>query len=151
MAISLEELTAAALEGSVGPVTLAVGASAIAVALAAGSTRPLRRIAATTVIAAERTGSLNLGGWFAAVKGRWLGLVEEARTEYESGRRDPRDVAASPLVVASAASVVAEPAGNLIVSASTEPSSIPEMHVAGRGRDQRGRFIRRATNGVRPE
>ena len=51
MAISLEELTAAALEGSVGPLTLAVGAGALAVALAAGSTRPLRRIASTSVLA----------------------------------------------------------------------------------------------------
>ena len=33
MAIAFEELTAVALEGSVGPLTLAVGAGALAVAL----------------------------------------------------------------------------------------------------------------------
>ena len=62
MAISLEELTAVALEGSVGPLTLAVGAGALAVALAAGSARPLRRMASTSVVAAGRTGRLKPTG-----------------------------------------------------------------------------------------
>jgi hypothetical protein len=96
MAISLEELAAVALEGTVGPVTLAVRAIALAVALATGARRPLRRIAAMSVFAANRTRQSNVRGWVGAF-------------------------------------------------------DAPDADEEHRVRDQRGRFVRRATpNGSRP-
>jgi hypothetical protein len=151
MAISLEELTAAALEGSVGPVTLAVGASALAVALAAGSTRPLRRIAATSVLAAERAGQFSLSGWFEAARRRWTSLVEEARAEYEASRLPAGSAAASPIVVATATGVAPEAGNVIVVPGSLDVPESFDLQAASRTRDQRGRFVRRATNGAQPE
>ena len=151
MAISLEELTAAALEGSVGPVSLAVGASAIAVALAAGSMRPLRRIAATSVLAAERAGQFSLTGWLGTAKRRWFDLVDEARAEYEAGRLPSEGLAASPIVVTTAARVVPETGTVIVVPALREAPASFDFEAANRTRDQRGRFVRRATNGAEPE
>ena len=172
MAIPLEELTAVALEGSVGPVTLAVGASALAVALAAGSTRPLRRMVATSVVAAERSGQIGVRDWLDAVKHGWLGLVEEARAEYEAGRRATTPVAsapiASPPIVATTSGFV-PPAGTTMARAasaqvsavvesampidereSADAAGTPDDPLVVRTRDRRGRFIRRATNGLQP-
>ena len=162
MAISLEELTAAALEGSVGPLTLAVGAGALAVALAAGSTRPLRRIASTSVLAVGRTGQLNPVGWVGAAKRHWSSLVDEARAEYEASHA-PRPIIVSPtgatptdppptVLVASSTGAVSE-AGSVVVVPESEniSASLDRPAEANRIRDQRGRFIRRATNGVQPE
>jgi hypothetical protein len=144
MALSLEELTAAALEGAVGPVTLAVGASALALALAAGTTRPLRRIAASSAVAVERAGQLSLTGWLGTVKRGWRDLVAEARAEYEADR-PAANSGASPIVVASASTVVPGEGTVVVVP------SIRESETASRTRDRRGRFVRRATNGAQPE
>jgi len=152
MAISLEELTAVALEGSVGPLTLAVGAGALAVALAAGSTRPLRRMASTSVVAAGRNGQLNPITWLDAARRHWTSLVDEARTEYQASRAPMPMDRASSIVVATATGVVPE-AGSVIIMPETAhvptPLVLPEDGT--RIRDPRGRFIRRATNGVQPE
>ncbi|MFN8635848.1 MAG: hypothetical protein U0893_18520 [Chloroflexota bacterium] len=163
MAISLEELAAATLEGSVGPWTLAVGATALAVALAAGSTRPLRRVAATTSVAAvqqaaaKRVGTLNPTSWLGAARRSWLRLVDEARTEYEAGRQGSTAVT-SAIVVASASGVAQEPGTVMIVTAESDavPSDVlvtdadADEHAESPTRDRRGRFVRRATNGTRP-
>lgn len=145
MAISLEELTAIALEGSVGPLTLAVGAGALAVALAAGSTRPLRRMASTSMAAVGQNAQLNPKGWIEAARRRWASLVEEARAEYEAGR------APASIVVASATGAVPERGGIIVVpGAEGVPASLALTDDIRRTRDQRGRFVRRATNGVQP-
>ena len=152
MAISLDELAAVALEGSVGPLTLAVGAGALAVALAAGSTRPLRRIASTSVVAAGRNGQLNLIGWIDVARRRWFSLVEEARAEYESSRASVSTDRASSIVVATATGAVPEAGSVIVVPGADElPPVLALPEGTGRTRDQRGRFIRRATNGVQPE
>ena len=152
MAIAFEELTAVALEGSVGPLTLAVGAGALAVALAAGSTRPLRRMASTSVVAAGRNAQLNPRGWIDAARRNWSSLVEEARAEYEAGRAPASVVSAPPVVVATATGAVPE-AGSVIVVPGAEgvPASLALPDETNRTRDQRGRFVRRATNGRQPE
>lgn len=163
MAISLEELAAATLEGSVGPWTLAVGATALAVALAAGSTKPLRRVATTgSVVAMQRAAvtratSVKPGNWLDAVRQGWLRLVDEARTEYEAGRQGGQAVT-SAVVVASATGAVREPATMVIVAAPDAAAADvavvgdagADEHAENPTRDQRGRFVRRATNGTRP-
>src|SRR4051812_12197769 len=149
MAISLEELVAVALEGTVGPVTLAVGASALAVALAAGSTRPLRRIAATSVFAANRTRQRSVRDWVVAARHRWSSLVDEARAEYEASGHPAQHPAASSIMVATAAGVVPE-TGSVVVPGLQDGFEAVELQEAHRTRDQRGRFVRRATNGSRP-
>jgi hypothetical protein len=151
MAISVEELAAVAFEGSVGPLTLAVGAGALAVALAAGSTRPLRRMASTSVVAAGRNAHLDPRGWVDAARRHWSSLVEEARAEYEAGRAPAAIVTAPSVVVATATGAVPE-AGRVIVPGADNGSGtlvLPED--ASRTRDRRGRFVRRATNGRQPE
>ncbi len=116
MPISLEELTADAPEGSVGPLTL--------------------------VVAAGRTGQRSPVGWIDAAGRRRSVLVEEARAEDEAGRAP-----------ASAATGAVPEAGSVIVVPGAEHVSgspaLPEER--GRTGDRRGRFVRRATNGVRPE
>jgi hypothetical protein len=166
MAISLEELAAGALDGSVGPLTLAVGASALAVVLAAGSARPLRRMAATSALAAGRAGragqvrqvrQVSLTGWLGATRRRWRGMVDEARAEYEAGRRrGPAggETAVPPLVVASASGAVSEPGQVVVPSPGDAPGEAPGRagrSAGSRTRDQRGRFVRQATNGTQPQ
>jgi len=152
MATSFEELTAVALEGSVGPLTLAVGAGALAVALAAGSTRPLRRMASTSVVAAGRNAQLNPKGWIEAARRHWSSLVEEARAEYEAGRLPATAIVTPSIVVATETGAVPA-AGSVIVvpGAAGVPASLAPTEEASRTRDQRGRFVRRATNGRQPE
>jgi hypothetical protein len=161
MAISLEELAVGALEGSVGPWSLAVGASALAVALAAGSMRPLQRIAATSVVAADRAGRFSLKRWIGAARRGWAELVDEARAEYEAGRRPGVDRETKTVVVASASGFVSE-TDRIVVPATVveggqtvgvQPLEVPprDQDAASRTRDQRGRFVRRRTNGARPE
>ena len=152
MAISLEELTAVALEGSVGPLTLAVGAGALAVALAASSTRPLRRMASTSMVAVGQNAQLNPKGWIEAARRRWTSLVEEARAEYEAGRAPAPTVTAPSVVVATTTGAVPK-AGSVIVVPGAEgvPASLALTDDIRRTRDQRGRFVRRATNGVQPQ
>ena len=160
MAISIEELAAGALEGSVGPWTLAVGASALAVALAAGSSRPIQRIAATSVLSAERLGQVSLIGWLGAARLGWTSVVHEARAEYEASRQ-PSARPESAVVVASVSGVVPERGRIVVPGASANDAPVAtaqhlvalpfDEHATGRTRDQRGRFVRRATNGVRPE
>jgi hypothetical protein len=178
MAISLEELALGALEGSAGPWTLAVGAGALAVALAAGSARPVRRMAATGAFVAQRRGQLNLAGWLGTARQRWLALVAEARAEYEAGRQQPAGDAAPPtrtpddqadtdstpdtsgrvFVIEPApaapeplASAPAGPEPVVLTPPTTAPTSDDTPPPARR--DQRGRFVRRAanTNGTRSE
>ena len=175
MAISLEELALGALEGSAGPWTLAVGAGALAVALAAGSTRPVRRMAATGAFVAQRRGQLNLAGWLGSARRGWLALVAEARAEYEAGRQQAADTAPAarrpadqpevmPTPVAAASVTVAEPAAAAPVveppvapvaeppatleRTATPPALAPVSDDSSPAakRDQRGRFVRRAAN-----
>jgi hypothetical protein len=166
-----------ALEGSAGPCTLVVGAGALAVALAAGSARPVRRMAATGAFVAQRTGQLNLTGWIGNVRQSWLDLVAEARAEYDASRSlgvsvavvsapielqaadraapaatvDAPPVATVPGVVDAPVAVDAPPADLSVQS--TEPAA--EVQPATSKRDQRGRFVRRASgptsNGTRSE
>ena len=150
MAISLDELAAVALDGTVGPITLAVGASALAVALAAGTARPLGRIAATSVLAVERIGQLRPLGVVGAVRRGWTSLVAEARAEYEASRR-PRDAVVAPPVVLAAADRADRTSDSMVVSESPHGSPADEGHAAGRVRDGRGRFVRRSKNGAQPE
>jgi hypothetical protein len=174
MAISLEELALGALEGSAGPLTLAVGAGALAVALAAGSARPLRRMAASGAVTVQRTGQLNvmsgIGGWIGGVRRSWRDLVAEARAEYEAGRRKApaRPGAEPPLVLkpedraepsASGRRVfVVEPPASQ-KRASPEAAPPPDAGTPsppGAARDRRGRFVRRRpsaieNNGTRAE
>jgi hypothetical protein len=161
MAISIEELAAGALDASVGPWTLAVGASALAVALAAGSARPIQRIAATSVVSVERLGQASLTGWLGAARRGWTSLVDEARAEYEAGRQPSVRPEASAMVVASASGVVPE-RGRIVVpeASANDAPAVSAKHIvtpphdesaASRKRDRRGRFVRRATNGARPE
>ena len=157
MAIALEELALGALEASAGPWTLAVGAGALAVALAAGSVRPFRRMATTGAFAAQRTGQLSLRGWIGSVRQNWLDLVDEARTEYDAARQS--DVAAAPIVLQAVdrAEPVAAPVtvADAPVTRATAPPPMPAVdNGASTGkRDQRGRFVRRAvtTNGTQSE
>ena len=151
MAISLDELATVAFEGSVGPLTLAVGAGALAIALAAGSTRPLRRIAATSVLAAGRTRQLRPLGWFGAACRGWTSLVDEARAEYQASRAPTFGGVAAPVVVANAAGAVPETGSVIVVPGSADAAVALEHPDTNRIRDQRGRFVRRATNGVQPE
>lgn len=151
MAISLDELAAVALEGSFGPLTLAVGAGALAVALAAGSTRPIRRIAATSVAAAGRAGQLSPIGWLGAARRGWTGLVDEARAEYQASRAATSGTVAESIVVANAAGAVSESGSLIVVPESAAVPASLDPQDAQRIRDQRGRFVRRATNGVQPE
>ena len=151
MAISLEELTAVALEGSVGPLTLAVGAGALAVALAAGSTRPLRRIGATSVLAAGRAGQLNPIGWIEVVRRQWSSLVDEARAEYEASRAPASSAGAPSIVIATATGAVPEAGSVIVVPGAVDGPVSLEVPEGSRTRDPRGRFVRRATNGVQPE
>ena len=156
MAISLEELAVGALEGTVGPWTLAIGAGAIAVALAAGSARPLRRMSATGAFVVGRTGQVNLAGltgWIGGVRRSWQGLVAEARAEYEAGRRDVSAPMSGQRAIAEAVSDV-ETGSVTVVQAAPPPAELAAdgpSDVAGR--DRRGRFVRRATttNGTQPE
>ncbi|HZO29859.1 MAG TPA: hypothetical protein VFH48_28125 [Chloroflexota bacterium] len=151
MAISLEELTAVALEGSVGPLTLAVGAGALAVALAAGSTRPLRRIASTSIVTAGRTGQINPVAWIEAAKRHWVSLVEEARAEYVASRELAAGPVTSSVVIANATGAVSEAGAIVVPGADRAPATLVLPEESSRTRDQRGRFIRRATNGVQPD
>ena len=151
MAISLDELAAAALEGSIGPLSLAIGAGAVAVALAAGSTRPIRRIAATSAVAAGRTGQLNPIGWLRAVQRGWASLVDEARAEYQASRAPASGPVAESVVVANAAGAVPEAGTVIIVPDFAAGRASVDQEDKQRIRDQRGRFVRRATNGVQPE
>jgi hypothetical protein len=151
MAISLEELTTVALEGSVGPLTLAVGAGALAVALAASSTRPLRRIGATSVLAAGRAGHLNPIGWIEVVRRQWSSLVDEARAEYEASRAPASSAGAPSIVVATATGAVPEAGSVIVVPGAIDGPVSLEVPEGSRTRDPRGRFVRRATNGVQPE
>lgn len=73
MARSPDELTAGAHEGSVGPLTRAIGAAAVAVALASGVTT-------------GRNGQLNPPGRVDAARRHWPSLVEEARAADEAAR-----------------------------------------------------------------
>lgn len=160
MAISLEELALGALEGSAGPWTLAVGAGALAVALAAGSVRPVRRMASTGAFVAQRSGQLNLAGWIGSARQSWRDLVAEARAEYESERLSA--VEAEPLKRRAAdlpePSVTSTPLTEESTVSAPEPAaSTPEPNANGESgsvtRDRRGRFVRRAatTNGTRSE
>ena len=151
MAISLDELAAVALEGSVGPLTLAVGAGALAVALAAGSTRPLRRMTATSVLAAGRTVQFSPIGWFGAARRGWTSLVDEARTEYQASCAPTSGAVSESVVVANAAGVVPETGSTILVPETAAAVTSLDLEDPQRTRDQRGRFVRRATNGVRPE
>lgn len=111
MAISLEELALGALEGGAGPWTLAVGAGALAVALAAGSSRPLRRMATTGAVASVVTGAATaqratrrramsgIGGWLGGWRQGWRDLVAEARSEYEAGRSPSTRALADPPII----------------------------------------------------
>jgi hypothetical protein len=160
MAISLEELAAGALEGSLGPWSLAVGAGALAVALAAGSVRPIQRMTATSVVAAERAGRLRVTDWLGVARREWAGLVDEARAEYDAARGHVESVDTTSIAVASASGYVPEP-GSIVVPATPATDALTEAqplvlppfddHAASRVRDQRGRFVRRGTNGARPE
>jgi hypothetical protein len=158
MAISLEELALGALEGGAGPWTLAMGAGALAVALAAGSARPVRRMASTGAFVAQRTGQLSLTGWISSARQGWLDLVAEARAEYEAGRQtDTADAAPIALQAVDRATPVATvdapPAAisTNVAVISTEPANEAEPPTGKR--DQRGRFVRRsaASNGSRSE
>ena len=168
MAISLEELALGALEGSAGPWTLAVGAGALAVALAAGSARPVRRMASTGAFSgartgafgAQRTGQLNLTGWIGSARQSWLDLVAEARAEYEASRHTPTraEAAAAPLVLREAdravpGAMVDAPAAPVTDTAVTSPEPAVTSQPGPSKRDQRGRFVRHATNnnGTRSE
>lgn len=151
MPVALDELAAVALDGAVGPLTLAVGAGALAVALAAGSTRPLRRMASASLVTAGRTGQLNPIGWIGAARRQWLSLVEEARTEYEASRAAAASLVTSSVVAASATGAVPE-AGTVVVPGTDRaPATLVLPEESSRIRDQRGRFVRRATNGLQPE
>ncbi len=133
MARSPDELTAVAHEGSVGPLTLAVGAGALAVEPAAGPTCPPRRIASASGMATGRNGQLTPLGRVDAARRHWSSLVEEARAADEAGRA---------------------PASSILLSTDVAPASgvvsfdLPETN---RTRDPRGRCVRRATHGVQPE
>jgi hypothetical protein len=81
MALSCEEFTAAALEGSVGPLTLDVGVGAGA---------------------AGRDARLDPKGRIASARRHRPSLVEEARAEDEAGRA-PAPVPSAPSVVAATA------------------------------------------------
>jgi hypothetical protein len=151
MAISLDELAAVALEGSVGPLTLAVGAGALAVALAAGSTRPIRRMAATSVLAAGRAVQLTPTDWLGAARRGWTSLVDEARTEYQASRASASGAVAESIVVANAAGAVPEAGSVIVIPGSTGTATAFDHEDSQRTRDQRGRFVRRATNGARPD
>ena len=177
MAISLEELALGALEGSAGPWTLAVGAGALAVALAAGSARPVRRMAATGAIVAQRRGqlnvNLNLAGWLGSARQSWLALVAEARAEYEAGRQQAADTApparrpsGPPEVTPAPVAAAAVPVVESPAMPAVEPPATPELAATptvlapvsdgtspAAKRDQRGRFVRRSanTNGTRSE
>ena len=124
MAISLEELTAVAPEGSVGPLTL--------------------------VVAAGRSGQRSPVGWIVAARRRRSSLVEEARAEYEAGRA-PASAATAPSIVL-ATGAVPEAGSVIVVPGAEHVSGSPALpEETGRTGDRRGRFVRRATNGVRPE
>jgi hypothetical protein len=151
MAISLDELAAVALEGSVGPLTLAVGAGALAVALAAGATRPIRRMTATSVLAAGRAVQLSPIGWLGAARRGWTSLVDEARTEYQASRAPVSSAVSESVVVANATGAVPEAGSVIVLPGSTATEVSLDHDDPQRTRDQRGRFVRRATNGVRPE
>ena len=162
MAISLEELALGALEGSAGPWTLAVGAGALAVALAAGSARPVRRMASTGALAgafgSQRTGQLNLTGWIGSARQSWRDLVAEARAEYEASRRSPAAAAAAPIVLQAAdppapVATVETPVSPVANTPVTSPEPAVTSESGRSKRDQRGRFVRRATNnnGTRSE
>lgn len=159
MAISLEELALGALEGSAGPWTLAVGAGALAVALAAGSARPVRRMAATSAFVAQRTGQLSLAGWIGNARQSWRNLVAEARAEYDASR----SLGVSAAVVSAPVQLRAADRAVPVAAVDTSPvdvsvqatASEAEPELATQKRDQRGRFVRRAaaptSNGTRSE
>jgi hypothetical protein len=160
MAISLEELALGALEGSAGPWTLAVGAGALAVALAAGSVRPVRRMASTGAFVVQRNGQLNVAGWIGSARQSWRDLVAEARAEYESERQTASE--AEPLVRRAADFSVpfatSTPVKEEAAASAPDPAAAtPEPDADGESdsvpRDRRGRFVRRAatTNGTRSE
>ncbi|MGE3913518.1 MAG: hypothetical protein AB7K36_29475 [Chloroflexota bacterium] len=158
MAISLEELAAGALEGSVGPWTLAIGAGALAVALAAGSGKPLRRMSSTGAFAAGRTGQLNLtglSGWIGSQRQNWQALVAEARAEYEAERQAALTEVDPEQHAPEAAALNATAAGPAEASPADMPAAdaTAQDHADGPGRDRRGRFVRRAaaTNGTHSE
>jgi hypothetical protein len=120
-------------------------------------------MASASVVTAGRTGQLNPIVWIDAARRQWIRLVDEARAEYEATRAPSIVVAnaagavsdaasAPPIVVASATGAVPE-AGSVVVLPRHEevPTSLVIPENGTRTRDQRGRFIRRATNGVQPE
>lgn len=162
MAISLEELALGALEGSAGPWTLAVGAGALAVALAAGSARPVRRMASTGVFVSQRRGQVNLAAWLGSARQRWLDLVAEARAEYEAGRRPaagaapltlPAEAPVQPVAVQPVVSPAVVSASPAVEPVSAAPAADHEAAPPASKRDQRGRFVRRPanSNGTRSE
>lgn len=159
MAISLEELALGALEGSAGPWTLAVGAGALAVALAAGSARPVRRMAATSAFVAQRTGQVSLTGWIGSARQSWRDLVAEARAEYDASR----GLGVSAAVIGAPVELQAADRAVPVATVDARPvdvSAPPARSAAAidpstAKRDQRGRFVRRAavptSNGTRSE
>lgn len=143
MVVALEELTAGVLESSAGPWALALGAGALAVALAVGSARPLGRIAARGVATAEWAGSLcpeavQPGRWLRSAAGSWRALVDEARAEYEASQAQTPDAAADRVERAAR-------------RASARGGPRHAALATPRRRDERGRFVPGSQNGTSAE
>jgi hypothetical protein len=147
MAIALEEIAAGVVESAVGPWALLFGAGAVAVAFAAGSTRPLSRMVTASVIAVDASGRVDPRQWFRSLRGGVRSLVNEAWAEYEAGRRRPGlspDGAAD--IVADAAPSSWPAGGGLLLA--TEASFDSDVADSAKRRDARGRFVPRSPNGA---
>jgi hypothetical protein len=144
MAISLEELTVGLAEGMVGSLAFALGAGAVAVALAA---RPVGRIVTTGVSSLDSEVAGRPRRWIGSLGRGWRDLIDEARAEYEADRRsgsssDPEAVIVNRTVDGSTAAVQA-------ARGEASHESVEAAEVT-RKRDARGRFQRRSPNGAAP-
>lgn len=144
MAISLEELTVGLAEGMVGSLAFALGAGAVAVALAA---RPVGRIVTNGVSSFDSEVAGRPRRWIGSLGRGWRDLIDEARTEYEADRRSgssshPEAAIVNHTVDGSTTAVHAAGAGG-----PHEPGEAAEV---ARKRDARGRFQRRSPNGAAP-
>jgi hypothetical protein len=147
MAIALEEIAAGVVDSTVGPWAFALGAGAVAVAFATGSTRPLSRMMAGSVVAADAAGKITPRQWLVSLGREVRRLVDEARAEYEADRHPllPTPQTAAGIVVGASRRSMSESEHALTVTdAGTSLSDLD----AGHRRDTRGRFSRRSPNGT---
>jgi hypothetical protein len=146
MAIALEEIAGGVVESAVGPWALVLGAGAVALAFAAGSVRPLSRMVAAGVVAADASGLVDPRQWLRSFRRGVRGLVDEARAEYEARRHASSSTPDLAADVLSEAARLARSSGGLLLATGVPADA--EDQESGRRRDARGRFTSRSPNGT---